>query len=90
MIEIVCLVNSIGKMLDTRVSVSKDQKIVFFGRFFGKKSVFGWVENDFGKEKSEFKKSGKIVDFSPIFRKIPIFVDISAIFRRFFLNYPDP
>ena len=46
----------------------KDQKIVFFGRIFGEKSVFGWVGNDFGKEKSFVKKLAKnhrfFADFS--------------------------
>ena len=40
-------------------TLSQGQKIVLFGRFFGEKSVFGWVGNDFRKEKSEVKKSEK-------------------------------
>ena len=39
--------------------VHKEVKIDFFDRFFGEKSVFGWVGNEFGKEKSEIKKSEK-------------------------------
>ena len=37
----------------------KDKKIVFSGRFFCEKLVFGWVGNGFGKEKPEVKKSEK-------------------------------
>ena len=40
----------------TFVIIYKNKKIVFFGRFFGEKSVFGLVGNDFGIEKSEVKK----------------------------------
>ena len=36
-----------------------DKKIVFFGRFFGEKSVFGGAGKDFRMEKSEVKKSEK-------------------------------
>ena len=43
-----------------------DKKIVFSSRFFGEKSVFGWVGNDFGKEKTKVKKIG---EKSPIFQK---------------------
>ena len=53
---------------------TKKEKIVFFDRFFDEKSVFGWVGNDFGKEKSEVKKLPifpKKTDFSR--KKIKIF-----------------
>ena len=57
--------------------IPMDKKIVFFGRFFGEKSVFGGTGKDFRVEKSEVKKSEKnryISDKIPIFfRKIPIF-----------------
>ena len=41
------------------IGITKEVKIGIFGRFFGDLSVFGWVGNDFGKEKSEEKKSEK-------------------------------
>ena len=59
---------------------SKDQKIVFFSRFFEEKSVFGWVGNDFGKEKSFVKKSAKNRRFSDILPKKPIFPETKPIF----------
>ena len=46
------------------------QKNRFFSRFFGEKSVFGWVGNDFGKEEQEVNKSEKNRRF---FGKKPIF-----------------
>ena len=36
-----------------------DQKIIFLGRFFGEKLVFGGVGKDFRVEKSEVKKLEK-------------------------------
>ena len=51
----------------------KTKKWFFFSRFFSEKSVFGWVGNDFGKEKSEVKKSEKIVDFSEKSDIFPVF-----------------
>ena len=67
--------------------MTKDKKIVFFGRFFGEKSVFGWVGNDFGKEKSEVKKSEKITDFS---KKKPIFFPISKNMKKLLLKGFEP
>ena len=46
-------------------SYNQGQKNCFFDRFFDEKSVFDWVENDFGKEKSEVKKSEKNPRFFP-------------------------
>ena len=62
----------------------KDKKIVFFSRFFGEKSVFGWVGNDFGKEKSEVKKSEKNADFS---EKTNFFPKKNRFFLKF-QNFP--
>ena len=42
-----------------------DKKIVFFGRFFEEKSVFGGVGKDFRVEKSKVKKSEKNRLFFP-------------------------
>ena len=39
--------------------ISKEQKIGFFSRFIGEKSVFGWHGNDFDKKKIGRKKIGK-------------------------------
>ena len=50
-------------------NTTKDKKIVFFGRFFGEKSVFGGGGKDFRVEKSSAKKSEKNRQKSPIFRK---------------------
>ena len=64
--------------------VPKDKKIVFFGRFFGEKSVFGGAGKDFWVEKSSAKKIGKksekIADFSAKNRKNPIFSRKNPIF----------
>ena len=69
--------------MPNNVLLAKDKKIVFFGRFFGEKSIFGWVGNDFGKEKSEVKKSEKNRRFfgkKPISPpKKPIFPEISNL-----------
>ena len=58
--------------------VIKDKKNRFFGRFFGEKSVFSWVGNNFRKEKSEVKKSEKNRLFFPIkYRFFPKKTDFS-------------
>ena len=47
------------KPLKGELGITKDKKIAFFCRFFDEKLVFGWVGIDFGKQKSEVKKSEK-------------------------------
>ena len=64
-------------MISERIVLGKDQKISFFGRFFGEKSVFGWVGNDFEKEKSFVKKSAKNRRF---FADFPIFPEKTRYF----------
>ena len=54
---------------------NKDKKIAFFGRFFGKKSVFNGAGKDFRVEKSSTKKSWKNRRF---FRNGRFLVDFSA------------
>ena len=71
---------------------TNEQKIGFFGRFFGEKSVFGRHGNDFDKKKkSEEKKSVKNWEKSPIFwrkiRKIRYFPENIRFFPKFGVNY---
>ena len=70
------------------LSRHKDQKIGFFGRFFGEKSVFGWVGNDLGKEKSFVRKSAKNRRFFDISQKNPIFPRKKPMFSEIFDFFP--
>ena len=67
------------ELVETFANMPQGQglKSRFFGRFFGEKSVFDWVENDFGKDKSEVKKSEKNRRF---FGKIRYFPEIFYFF----------
>ena len=49
----------------------------FLNRFFGEKSVFGWVGNDFGKDKSFVKKSKNFRYFTEKNRFFPKFLIFS-------------
>ena len=55
------------------LGVTMDKKIGFFVRYIAEKSVFSRHREEKAEEKSIRGKIGKIADFSPKNRKIPIF-----------------